>query len=109
MICQDVTFIIVLITETTILPPSGETEIKMDNCNSVTATKAYGKINVKLREIMDSANVSRYSLARKVDVRFEVIDRWYNGQMERVDLDILARICFVLDCKIDDILEYEKQ
>jgi len=72
----------------------------------VTMTKDYGRIKLKLRGIMDANNISRNTLARKIDVRFEVIDRWYNGNIEKMDLDILARICFVLGCGVADIIEY---
>ena len=80
----------------------------MEFNNSVIVTKEYGAIKLKLKEIMDKKSISRNNLARSVNVRFEVIDRWYNGNVEKIDLDILSRICFVLDCKIDDILEYIK-
>ena len=72
----------------------------------ITVTKDYGRIKLKLRGIMDANNISRNTLARKIDVRFEVIDRWYNGNIEKMDLDILARICFVLGCGVADIIEY---
>ncbi len=74
----------------------------------ITVTKDYGKIKLKLRDIMDANAISRNTLARKIDVRFEVIDRWYNGNIEKMDLDILARICYVLGCNVEDIIEYRE-
>ncbi|MBQ1947992.1 MAG: helix-turn-helix transcriptional regulator [Clostridia bacterium] len=57
---------------------------------------------------MDARGITRNALAKKINTRFEVISRWYNGDVESMDLDILARILFVLDCSIEDILTYEK-
>ena len=45
-------------------------------------------------------------LARAINARFEVIDKWYNGHVEKIDADILARICFVLECTPGDIIRY---
>ena len=80
----------------------------MEKHNSIIQTKNYGKISLFLKEVMDSKGISRNSLARSINVRFEVIDRWYNSNLEKLDLDILARICFVLECDITDIIKYEK-
>ena len=55
---------------------------------------------------MDEHHISRNSLARAINTRFEVIDKWYSGHVEKIDTDILARICFVLDCTPNDIIEY---
>ena len=57
---------------------------------------------------MDEHKITRNALAKRVNTRFEVIDKWYNNRIENIDLDILARICFVLSCDINDILKYEK-
>ncbi len=78
----------------------------MNEYNSIILTRDYGGVKIKLREIMEKSGISRYALARRINVRFEVIDRWYNGNMEKIDLDILARVCFTLDCTVSDILEY---
>ncbi len=45
----------------------------------------------------------------KINTRFEVVDKWYRGQVEKIDGDILARICYVLDCKPGDIIHYHCQ
>lgn len=68
----------------------------------------YGHIRLHLREILDVRNISRNELARAIGARFEVVDKWYAGDVSRIDADILARICYVLDCQVQDILTYEK-
>lgn len=66
----------------------------------------YGHIELKLKEVMDSRGISRNALARAVNTRFEVIDKWYQGRVEKIDADILARICYVLECTPEDIIRY---
>ena len=82
--------------------------INVQNRESVLSVKEYGKVNLKLKELMDARNITRNSLARSINARFEVIDKWYNNDVEKLDMDILSRICFVLGCGVSDILEYEK-
>ncbi|MCM1143812.1 MAG: helix-turn-helix transcriptional regulator [Blautia sp.] len=66
----------------------------------------YGHIQINLREYMDKHEISRNALARAVNTRFEVIDKWYKGNVEKIDADVLARICFVLNCSPGDIIMY---
>lgn len=66
----------------------------------------YGHIELALKEYMDANNISRNALARAINTRFEVIDKWYNGKVEKIDADILARICYVLKCSPEDIIKY---
>ncbi len=67
----------------------------------------YGSIEINLREIMDKKNITRNALARAINARFEVIDKWYNGRVEKIDADVLARICYVLECTPADIIIYK--
>lgn len=66
----------------------------------------YGKIAVDIKTIMDEKGINRNMLARAINARFEVVDKWYNGHVEKIDADILARICFVLECTPGDIIHY---
>lgn len=80
----------------------------MNSNNSIFEIKDYGKINYHVKEIMDRKNITRSKLAKLANIRFEVADKWYKGNIERMDIDVLTRICFVLDCKIYDLMTYEK-
>lgn len=76
---------------------------------SVVKMKGHGKVRIRLREIMDERDIKRNELAKSIYSRFEVVDNWYSGDMRSVDLDILAKLCYVLQCDISDILVYERE
>lgn len=69
--------------------------------------KHYNPIKIDIRSLMEEKNITRNALARATNTRFEVIDKWYKGHVEKIDTDVLARICYVLDCKPGDIILYE--
>ena len=76
--------------------------------NSIYNIKNYGKITINLEEIMKKKNISKNKLANLIGTDNNTIKRYYNGEIERIDADIIARICFVLECNVEDILKYEK-
>lgn len=69
----------------------------------------YGEIRINIKKYMDEQGITRNALARAVNTRFEVIDKWYQGHVEKIDADVLARICYVLNCTPGDIIEYKVQ
>jgi len=80
--------------------------MRMEELRSVVNMKSYGKVSVHLKELMESRGITRYRLAKLADTRFEVVEKWYSGTVERIDSDVLARFCYILDCDISDIIQY---
>ena len=76
---------------------------------SVFVPQDYGKIKFSFNKVMDDKKINRNQLSKLAGVRFEVADRFYNGNIERLDIDVLTRICFVLDCDISDVLLFQKE
>ena len=52
--------------------------------------------------------MTRYELAKRTDIKFQTIDRYYKNRVIRYDSYILDRICTALECDLCDILEYVK-
>ena len=81
----------------------------MADPNSIMAIKDYGRIVYRFSDIMDEKGITRNNLASLTGIRFEVADRLYKGIVERMDMDILARVCYVLDCQVGDVIQYRKE
>ena len=80
----------------------------MSEIKSVFLIKDYGKINIKLKKYLDENNIKRGNLSNSINAHFKVINKWYNNDVEKMDLDVLARICYVLNCRVEDIIEYSE-
>ncbi|MBQ3216007.1 MAG: helix-turn-helix transcriptional regulator [Oscillospiraceae bacterium] len=79
----------------------------MDELRSVVNIGSYGNVTIHLKELIEKKGITRYRLAKLADTRFEVVEKWCSGTVERIDADILARFCHILGCNIDDILHYQ--
>ena len=80
----------------------------MSDPKSIMTIKDYGRIVYRFADVMDKKGITRNKLASLTGVRFEVADRLYKGIVERMDMDILARVCYVLDCQVGDVIQYDK-
>lgn len=75
--------------------------------NKLFTMKNYGYIKIDIKKYMDNKHITRNALARSINTRFEVVNKWYEGHVEKIDADILARICFILECSPGDIIKYQ--
>jgi DNA-binding Xre family transcriptional regulator len=72
-------------------------------------TQEYGKVRVKLAQVLEEKGITRNRLRTLTGIKYEVIDRYYKAEnISMIDLDFIAKVCYVLDCKVEDLLEYEK-
>ena len=60
----------------------------------------------KLSKNLKEKNISINKLMRDTNTDFKVIKRLMTGELVKVDIFVLARICDYLDCTIEDIIEY---
>ncbi len=69
----------------------------------------YGNIELKLDKLLNKRNISTYELSNKANIRFQTIQNLRTNQTTRIDFNVLARICYVLGCKVEDIIEYTEK
>lgn len=74
---------------------------------SIVSTIQYGKFHICLNEILKDKKLSKTKLSRLANTNYKNIKRLCDRDVQRVDLDILARVCYVLGCDISEIVCYE--
>ena len=66
----------------------------------------YGTIRIKLDELIEQSGISKNKLSHKAEMQRTQLNNYCNNQITRLDIDVLARICTVLNCSISDLLEF---
>ncbi len=66
----------------------------------------YGTIRIKLDELIEKSGISKNKLSHKAEMQHTQLNNYCNNQITRLDIDVLARICTVLNCSISDLLEF---
>ena len=66
----------------------------------------YGSIKIKLDELLKRKNMSKNKLSHLAEMQRTQINNYCNNRIARLDIDVLARICTVLECEIGDLLEF---
>lgn len=79
----------------------------MKDLRSVVNLSSYGNVSIHLKQLIEERGITRYRLAKLADTRFEVVEKWCTGTVERIDADVLARFCYILNCEISDIIKYD--
>ena len=71
--------------------------------------KDFGYIKINLDSIMQARNITTYELSKKTNIRFQTISKLKcANEVTRVNLDVLAKLCYVLECKVGDLIEYQE-
>ncbi len=76
--------------------------------NIILWNTKYGEVSCCLKELLKKKNISKYQLSRISGIRYEVIERYYMNRVLRYDSNIVAKICYCLNCTIADFLVYKK-
>lgn len=62
---------------------------------------------LRIRELAEKQGLNQKELADKSGVSAQLINRYWNYPMQRVELDALAKIAKALKCKLADLIEVE--
>ncbi len=63
-------------------------------------------IRLTVKEYLDEHGITRYELAKRSGISFQVIDKYYKNKVVRYDSYLLEKFCDALGCGIADLIEY---
>lgn len=66
----------------------------------------YGEVTLHLKEMIEKSGLSKNKVAFKAEIQRTQLNNYCKGKIQRIDLDVLARLCYVLGCTPGDLLEY---
>lgn len=71
-------------------------------------TQKFGNINIKLGELIEEKGFSKNKFAQLAQLQRTQLNKYINNEIVLLNIDVLARMCTVLDCDISDVLDFKK-
>lgn len=68
-----------------------------------------GKIVICLDEKLKEKGLSRNKFAQRAEMQRTQLNRYINNEVALISVDVLARMCSVLECEVSDILTYREE
>lgn len=68
--------------------------------------REYGTIKIHLAELLERSGMSKSKLSYRAELQRTQLNHYCNGTVTRLDTDVLARICTVMECEIGELLEF---
>lgn len=69
----------------------------------------YGYTKCKLKEVMLKKKYTMYQVCRLTGLKYDVIKKYYYDTIIRYDSLVIAKLCYVLECSISDLLSYNEE
>ena len=66
----------------------------------------YGTIVIHLDQLIKEKGLSKNKLSQRAEMQRTQLNNYCNNKITRLDIDVLARLCTVLECEIGDLLEF---
>jgi len=79
---------------------------KFENDNKLIKTS--GQIEIKLLDVLNKKNITRYKLSQLTGIRYDTICNYCSNNVSLINKEYLKIFCEVLDCNIEDIMKYKK-
>lgn len=71
--------------------------------------KVNGNIVFKLQSVLEKNNITKYKLSRITNIRYDTICNYCKGDVTLINVEYLKIFCSVLNCEIQDIIEYRER
>lgn len=65
-----------------------------------------GEIRINLGDILEKRSISLNQLSFRAEMQRTQLRNYRDNNIQRLDIDILKRLCYVLDCKLEELIEY---
>jgi len=66
----------------------------------------FGHIEISLNQVMEKKGLSKSKVAFRAEIQRTQLNNYCNGKIQRLDMAVLSRLCFALDCSLNDIIQY---
>ncbi|GFI62340.1 hypothetical protein IMSAG049_01522 [Clostridiales bacterium] len=66
-------------------------------------------VHIRLVELLKERNISKTKICRDLSLQRGNFNRYCKDDFQRIDANLIVRLCDYLDCRIEDLLEIKEK
>lgn len=66
----------------------------------------YGKLVFHIEEILKEKGISKNKICKALDIPRTNFNRYCNNQFQRIDAQLVCKLCSYLDVEVGELMEY---
>lgn len=68
----------------------------------------YGELHLRIEELLKEKHISKNRICKEMDIPRPNFNRYCQNHFQRIDAALICKLCYYLDCGIEDLIIYEK-
>lgn len=65
-------------------------------------------LKITIDEVLKEKNKTRDQLCKDMQISKKTLEKYCNGDIRYLDTTFIQKVCFYLECDVQDILKYHK-
>lgn len=68
--------------------------------------KKYGHIELRINDLLKERGISKNKICKDLDLPRPNFNRYCSNDFQRIDANLIAKLCWYLDCEIQELIIY---
>lgn len=74
----------------------------------MNSDKEYGYLSLNIEKILKKNNISKNKICKDLDIPRANLNRYCQQKFQRLDANLICKLCSYLECDISELIEYHK-
>lgn len=66
----------------------------------------YGYLRLNIESMLKDRNISKNKICKDLDILRPNFNRYCKNEFQRIDANLICKLCFYFSCTIDELIEY---
>lgn len=67
-----------------------------------------GHLHIKITDMLQERKISKNTICRELDIPRANFNRYCRDEFQRIDANLICKLCEYFECEVGDLIEYIK-
>ena len=69
----------------------------------------YGHLEFNLEQILEEREISKNKIRKELDIPRSNFNRYCRNEFQRIDANLICKLCDYFDCEVGELIHYVKE